>query len=65
MRQVMLTAGAIVFAGVALGFFVNPIFFALSAFMGAGLMFAGATGWCGLAMLLKTMPWNRVKLSAP
>jgi hypothetical protein len=43
---------------------VNPAFYALSAFVGAGLTFAGATGWCGMAMLLKTMPWNRVSLSA-
>lgn len=64
MRQVLLTAGAIVFTGVTLGVFVHPAFFALSAFMGAGLMFAGATGWCGLALLLKAMPWNRGTLGA-
>ena len=59
MRQVQMTAGALVVAGVALGALAHPGFFALSAFMGAGLLFAGATGWCGLAQLLKTMPWNR------
>lgn len=59
MRQVQITAGALVLLGVALGWFVSPAFHALSAFIGAGLTFAGATGWCGMAMLLKTMPWNR------
>lgn len=59
MRQVQITAGSIVVLSVALGWFVNPVFYALSAFVGAGLTFAGATGWCGMAMLLKTMPWNR------
>lgn len=59
MRQVQITAGLLIVTGVALGWFVNPAFYALSAFIGAGLTFAGATGWCGMAMLLKTMPWNR------
>ena len=59
MRQVQITAGSLTVIGIALGWFVDPGFFALSAFVGAGLTFAGATGWCGMAMLLKAMPWNR------
>jgi rhodanese-related sulfurtransferase len=59
MRQVQIAAGSLVLLGVILGALVNPVFFGLSAFVGAGLTFAGATGWCGMAMLLKTMPWNR------
>lgn len=59
MRQVQITAGALVLAGVLLGHFVAPGFFGLSAFVGAGLVFAGATGWCGMANLLRLMPWNR------
>lgn len=59
MRQVQITAGALVLAGVLLGAFVAPGFFGLSAFVGAGLMFAGVTGWCGMANLLRVMPWNR------
>lgn len=50
MRQVQLIAGVLVLVGVILG---------LSAFAGAGLTIAGATGWCGLANLLRLMPWNR------
>jgi rhodanese-related sulfurtransferase len=64
MRQVQIAAGALVLIGVALGWFVHPAFFALSAFVGAGLTFAGATGWCGMAMLLKAMPWNRPRVAA-
>lgn len=59
MRQVQITAGLLIVSGVLLGWFVNPAFYALSAFVGAGLTFAGATGWCGMALVLKSMPWNR------
>ena len=63
-RQVQLIAGTMVLAGVGLGAFVNPWFLALAAFFGAGLTVAGATGTCGLALLLMKMPWNRPS-SAP
>jgi rhodanese-related sulfurtransferase len=59
MRQVQITAGSLVLAGVVLGVFVHPAFLGLSAFVGAGLAFAGASGWCGMARLLQVMPWNR------
>ena len=58
-RQVQLIAGLMVLAGVALGLTVNPWFLAVAAFFGAGLTFAGATGTCGLALVLMKMPWNR------
>jgi len=58
-RQVQLIAGTMVLAGVALGTLVSPWFLALAAFFGAGLTFAGATGTCGLALVLMRMPWNR------
>lgn len=64
MRQVQIAAGVLILTGVLLGFLLNPAFYALSAFVGAGLTFAGATGWCGMAMLLKTMPWNRSSYGA-
>lgn len=59
MRQVQLAAGALVLLGMLLGFLVAPAFFGIAAFVGAGLMTAGATGWCGMARLLAHMPWNR------
>jgi len=60
MRQVQIAAGSLVLAGVILGFLLSPWFFALSGFVGAGLTFAGVTGFCGLARILAVAPWNRV-----
>lgn len=59
MRQVQIVAGSLVLAGVILGFVAAPAFFGLAAFVGAGLTFAGVSGWCGMAKLLAVMPWNR------
>jgi hypothetical protein len=50
---------------VALGTWVSPGFYGLSAFVGAGLMFAGVSGWCGMARLLGVMPWNRRTTAKP
>lgn len=61
MRQVQIAAGSLVLIGVLLGFLVAPAWFGLSAFVGAGLTYAGVTGFCGMARLLMLMPWNRVK----
>ena len=63
MRQVQISAGALVLGGVLLGLWVAPAFLAVSGFVGAGLMFAGISGWCGMAKLLGLMPWNRRALS--
>lgn len=59
MRQVQIVAGSLVLIGVGLGATVDPRFYALSGFVGAGLVFAGATGTCGMARLLALAPWNR------
>ena len=59
MRQVQIVAGALILLGVALGYAFSSGFFLLSAFVGAGLTFAGITGFCGMARLLALMPWNR------
>jgi glyoxylase-like metal-dependent hydrolase (beta-lactamase superfamily II) len=58
-RQVQLIVGLAVLASVALGLTASSWFLAVAAFFGAGLAFAGATGTCGLALLLMKMPWNR------
>jgi rhodanese-related sulfurtransferase len=58
-RQVRIAAGILVLLGVLLGGTVHAGFIFLSAFVGAGLIFAGITDWCGMAMLLAKMPWNR------
>lgn len=59
MRQVQIAAGVLILLGVVLGYGISSAFFLLSAFVGAGLTFAGVTGFCGMARLLAVMPWNR------
>jgi rhodanese-related sulfurtransferase len=58
-RQVRIAAGSLVLLGAALAWFVHPAFIGLSAFIGAGLVFAGITDTCGMGMLLARMPWNQ------
>ncbi len=58
-RQVRIAAGTLVLSGVLLSYFVNPAFIWLSAFVGAGLIFAGITDWCGMGLLLAKAPWNQ------
>jgi rhodanese-related sulfurtransferase len=60
MQQTQIVIGTCVFAGTALGFLLHPGFLAIPAFMGAGLVFAGATGFCGMAVAIGKLPWNRV-----
>ena len=60
-RQVRIAAGSLVLLGVLLGWLVHPVFLGLSAFVGAGLVFAGVTDTCGMGLLLARMPWNQVK----
>jgi UDP-3-O-[3-hydroxymyristoyl] glucosamine N-acyltransferase len=59
MRQVQIVAGSLVLAGVLLGAFVAPGFYGLAGFVGSGLVFAGASGTCAMANILRRMPWNR------
>lgn len=57
-QQVQITVGLLVIVTVALGYFIHPAFLLLTAIVGGGLLNAGLTGWCGMAKLLATMPWN-------
>ncbi|MFM5884392.1 MAG: rhodanese-like domain-containing protein [Novosphingobium sp.] len=59
MRQVQIAAGSLVLLGVVLGLTASPAWFGLAAFVGAGLTFAGVSGFCGMARLLLLAPWNR------
>ena len=63
-RQVRIAAGALVLLGAVLGWFVDPVFIGLSAFVGAGLVFAGISDTCGMGMILARMPWNQCSHSA-
>ena len=59
LRQVQIGAGSLAFFGTMLGLLVSPWFFVVPAFVGAGLMMAGVTGFCGMARILMCAPWNR------
>jgi|ACQI01.1.fsa_nt_gi rhodanese-related sulfurtransferase len=58
-RQVRIVAGSLVLIGLILGFTLHPGYFAISALIGSGLLFAGITDTCGLGLLLARMPWNK------
>ncbi len=64
-RQVRICAGALVVLGVALAWFTQiQAWTLLSGFIGAGLVFAGITDTCGMAMMLAKMPWNQAPRGA-
>lgn len=58
-RQVRIAAGGLVLGGVILGFAVHSAWFALSGFVGAGLMFSGITDNCMMGLIIAKMPWNK------
>jgi rhodanese-related sulfurtransferase len=59
-RQVRIAAGTLVLLGLLLAQLVHPYFALLTGFVGLGLVFAGITDTCGMAILLSRMPWNRL-----
>jgi rhodanese-related sulfurtransferase len=59
MRQVQIVVGSLAAVGSILALTVNTWFAILPLFLGCGLLFAGITGRCGMALLLARMPWNR------
>jgi hypothetical protein len=58
-QQVFITAGLLILLGCTLTVLHGAIFIVIPGFVGGGLLFAGITGWCGMAVLLSKMPWNR------
>ncbi len=63
MRQVQIIVGLISTLGAVLALSANPLFAIIPLVIGSGLMFAGITGTCGMALLLAKMPWNRAQCS--
>jgi rhodanese-related sulfurtransferase len=59
MRQVQIAVGFISAVGAVLALTVDYRFAILPLFIGCGLVFAGVTGTCGMALLIARMPWNR------
>lgn len=62
-RQVRIVAGVVTFAGALLGLLVHPLYSIIPLFVGGGLVFAGVTDRCGMALVLTKAPWNVVKKS--
>ncbi len=62
-RQVQIAVGAMVLVLSLLSYFYNSAFSLVVALMGGALFFAGASGMCMLATVLKALPWNKVSRS--
>ena len=61
MRQVQIMVGFFSATGAALALLINAWFALIPLAMGCGLLFAGITGFCGLALVLAKMPWNKMQ----
>jgi rhodanese-related sulfurtransferase len=59
---VQIAAGSLILLGLILSNVAAPGWIAITWFVGAGLTFAGVTGFCGMARLLAVMPWNKVSI---
>ncbi len=58
-RQVQMIVGGLILSLIIIGFWGLSLAFAIAGLFAGALMFAGITGWCGLALLLRQMPWNK------
>jgi rhodanese-related sulfurtransferase len=58
-RQVRAIAGGLVLLGTLGSLLVWPPLLGLAIFVGAGLLFAGLTDFCGMARLLGRLPYNQ------
>jgi rhodanese-related sulfurtransferase len=58
-RQVRMVAGGMAALGALLALAVSPLFALVPAFVGGGLVFAGATDTCAMGLLLARLPYNR------
>lgn len=54
-KAVMRFAGVVVLVSLALGHYVHPNWYWLTAFVGANLLQSSFTGFCPLAMILKKL----------
>ncbi len=61
-RQVRIAAGLLSVLGVIFGALIHPAGYGLSALIGAGLVYAGATNSCGMSMVLARLPWNQASV---
>ncbi len=60
-QQVQIAVGLLLLVKTLVGVAVHPVFFAFTAALGVGLIYAGLTQNCALGQMLSKMPWNRVQ----
>ncbi len=65
MRQVQVVVGSLSILGAAMALGLDSRFAVIPLLLGGGLLFAGITGTCGLALLLAKMPWNSGSACVP
>jgi len=54
-KIVMLVAGTMVLLSTLLGVYHTPVWFYLTGFVGANLMFSGITGFCPMVIILRKL----------
>ncbi len=59
MRQVLIAAGSLILIGFIGAHTIHEWFRFIIPAVGAGLVFSGVSGWCGMASALSKMPWNK------
>ena len=59
LRQTQGVIGTVLLASVALAYLVSPAWLVLPGIVGVGLLAAGVTGVCPMALLVARLPWNR------
>lgn len=63
-RQVRIAAGTLILTSITLAILIHLYWIGLAAFVGAGLIFAGVTDYCGMGLLLARMPWNQREMTS-
>lgn len=58
-RQVRIAAGSLIVVGAFLSLIISPVFGLIPLFVGVGLVYAGFTERCGMALMLANAPWNK------
>jgi len=58
-RQVQIVIGLLTITFALLGVYIDTAYVYAAAAMGAGVLIAGATGFCALATFMSKLPWNK------
>ncbi|MCO4783854.1 MAG: rhodanese-like domain-containing protein [Candidatus Cloacimonetes bacterium] len=61
MRQVQIVVGVLLILAITASYLFNPDIRLVAGFIGGGLLFAGLSGTCTMAEILKRLPWNTTK----